>query len=114
MSDDDESRSAEPPYWTLISVLFSSQPLTPALARLLYESAFELYRTDRDAAPLRAELVEGTLESLRRDVALGAISGPSFEARIETARGAGTVRFLLTWQGIEWLARNRAPAASLN
>mgnify|MGYP003519625280 CR=1 FL=1 len=34
-------------------------------------------------------------------IALGAIAGPAFEAKLETERGSGTVRYLLTRQGLE-------------
>jgi hypothetical protein len=34
---------------------------------------------------------------------LGAISGPGFEASLETERGSGVVRYLLTRQGLELL-----------
>jgi hypothetical protein len=39
--------------------------------------------------------------NLRKTLQLGAISGPAFEATLETARGSGIVRYLLTSQGLE-------------
>jgi hypothetical protein len=87
--------------WTLISVLFSSVPLTPALAATLHEAALELYRRDEATGQVGGDLVTGRVVNLRKTLQLGAISGPAFEARLETERGAGTVRYLLTRQGLE-------------
>ena len=98
-----------PPYWQLISILFSSQPLTPALALCLHQAAFELYRTDGNVGPVAGDLVSGKVRNLKKDVVLGSISGPAFEAEIETERGSGQVRFLLTRQGLEWMSQGDAP-----
>jgi len=90
-----------PPYWVLISVLFSSQPLTPALAMTLHQAAYELYRRGDAEQPVAGDLLTGRVRNLRQDVQIGALTGPAFEAEIETERGSGTVRFLLTRQGLE-------------
>ncbi|WP_242393167.1 hypothetical protein [Anaeromyxobacter oryzisoli] len=104
--------SAEaPPRWTLISVLFSSIPLTPSLAATLHEAAMELYRRDSAVAPVAGDLVNGRVTNLKKTMQLGAISGPAFEARLDTERGSGTVRYLLTRQGLE-LMGVEAPAAA--
>lgn len=100
-----------PPYWVLISVLFSSQPLTPSLAMCLHEAAYSLYRKDGGSEKVAGDLITGTVRNLRQDVVLGTLSGPAFEAEIETERGAGVVRFLLTRQGLELLSRGEQPAA---
>ena len=89
------------PYWMLLSVLFSSQPLTPALAMTLHQAALELYRTGGSVSPVGGDLLSGKVTNLRQDAVLGSIAGPTFEAEIETERGAGKVRFLLTRQGLE-------------
>ncbi len=47
------TRDDDPPYWVLISVLFSSLPLTPHLARQLHEAAYDLHR--RDAGMMRID-----------------------------------------------------------
>lgn len=91
----------ETPYWLLISVLFSSQQLTPALAMTLHQAAFDLYERGGASAPVAGDLISGTVRNLRKDVLLGTIGGPAFEAEIETERGSGMVRFLLTRQGLE-------------
>src|SRR4051812_22606669 len=91
------------PYWMLVSVLFSSQPLTPALAMTLHQAAFELFRTNGSVAPVAGDLISGKVRNLRKDVLLGTIGGPAFEAEVETERGSGVVRFLLTRQGLEAL-----------
>jgi hypothetical protein len=98
-----------PPYWVLISVLFSSQPLTPSLAMTLHQAAYDLYRRGDSAQPVAGDLLTGTVRNLRKDVQMGAIAGPAFEAEIETERGSGVVRFLLTRQGLEML--EAAPSA---
>ncbi len=100
-----------PPYWLLISVLFSSLPLTPELAMRLHRSAYDLYRTDRGVAEIGEDsdvIVSGEVRNLKRQVALGTFSGPVFEAHVETERGKGVVRFLLTHQGIELMAERTA------
>jgi hypothetical protein len=92
-----------PPYWVLISVLFSSQPLSPSLAMTLHQAAYDLYRRGDSAQPVAGDLLTGTVRNLRKDVQMGAIAGPAFEAEIETERGSGVVRFLLTRQGLEMM-----------
>ncbi|MGC3996807.1 MAG: hypothetical protein QM767_04445 [Anaeromyxobacter sp.] len=95
MSEQDASR------WTLISVLFSSVPLSASLAATLHQTALDLYRKDEPQSPVGGDLVTGRVVNLRKTMQLGAISGPAFEARLETERGSGTVRYLLTRQGLE-------------
>jgi hypothetical protein len=100
-----------PPYWVLISVLFSTFPLTPALAARLHRSAYELFRADGGSAPLEDEgdvLVSGEMRNLKQELALGSVTGPAFEAHVETERGAGVVRFLLTHRGIELMTARAA------
>jgi hypothetical protein len=100
-----------PPVWLLISVLFSSLPLTPALAATLHQAAYDLYRRDAGALPVAGDLVTGRVRNLRKDMLLGTIGGPAFEAELETERGSGKVRFLLTRQGID-LMNELQPAHS--
>lgn len=102
---------APPPYWVLISVLFSTLPLTPPLATRLHQSAYELYRADRGAAAIGGDdgvIVSGEMRNLKQELALGTFAGPAFEAHIETERGGGIVRFLLTHRGIELMAERAA------
>ncbi len=98
-----------PPYWRLLSVLFSSQPLTPPLAMSLLQVALDLHRRDASAGEVQGELAQGQVRNLRQHVVLGSIGGPSFEARVETERGSGTVRFLLTREALQ-LLEAQAPA----
>jgi hypothetical protein len=96
--------SAEsPPRWTLISVLLSTIPLDQSLAVLLHEAALDLHRREEAVGQVAGDVVSGRVVNLRRTMQLGAISGPAFEARLDTARGSGTVRYLLTRQGLEIL-----------
>jgi hypothetical protein len=102
------------PYWHLISVLFSSLRLTPSLAMTLHQAAYDLYRSDGAATPVAGDILQGRVTNLRKDMLLGTIGGPAFEAQIETDRGKGTVRFLLTREGLEIMGARRdraSPAA---
>jgi hypothetical protein len=89
--------------WTLISVLFSSIPLSESVAATLHEAAVDLYRRDDSVGQVAGDLVNGRVVNLKRTMQLGAITGPAFEAKLDTERGAGTVRYLLTRQGLELL-----------
>lgn len=90
-----------PPAWRLISVLFSSIPLTPALAGALLEAARTLVRTGAGVQEVAGDALSGRVTDLRKEVVLGGISGPTFEARLETERGAAHVRYLLTRDALE-------------
>lgn len=109
MPDSPDSESA-PPYWVLISVLQSTQPLSSGLAMTLHHTAFELYRTGAGSAPLEGDLLSGRVTNLKKDALIGTIGGPVFEAEIETERGSGMVRFLLTRKGLELM--NAKPPSS--
>jgi hypothetical protein len=87
--------------WRLISVLFSSVPLTPALAGTLHEAALDLLRRDAGMTPVAGDLAHGRVVNLKKDLLLGTLAGPAFEAQLETERGAGKVRFLLTRDALE-------------
>ncbi len=87
--------------WTLISVLFSSVTLSASLAATLHEAALDLYRRDEPTGQVAGELVTGRVVNLRKTMQIGGISGPAFEAKLDTERGSGTVRYLLTRQGLE-------------
>ncbi len=102
----------EPPYWRLISILFSNFPLTADVARRLHAAAYDLYRADAGVKELAEKDVPlaGEVRNLKQEVALGSLVGPSFEAHVETARGKGLVRFLLTQQGIELMAERSGSA----
>jgi hypothetical protein len=101
------SSDQAPPYWLLISVLFSSQPLTPALAMTLHQAAYDLHQRGDGATQVAGDMLSGRVTNLRKDVALGGISGPAFEAEIETERGSGVVRFVLTRQGLELMKQQQ-------
>jgi len=92
---------APPPGWTLISVLFSTFPLDRALAATLHQAAVDLYERDEGFGPVAGDVVSGRVVNLKRSLSLGTIIGPAFEAELDTARGSGKVRYLLTRQGLE-------------
>jgi len=104
------SSDETPPYWLLISVLFSSQPLTPSLAMTLHQTAYELHERGDAVKEVAGDLLSGKVRNLRKEVALGGIAGPAFEAEIETERGSGVVRFILTRQGLELMRQAPPPA----
>lgn len=99
------------PSWRLISVLLSTIPLTPALAGTLHQAALDLLRRDAGMTPVAGDLVQGRVVNLKKDLLLGTIGGPAFEAQLETERGAGKVRFLLTREGLEAEGIERAAHA---
>ncbi|MEW5739375.1 MAG: hypothetical protein AB1938_10640 [Myxococcota bacterium] len=100
------------PYWVLISVLSSSFPLEQGLALALHRVALELYQSNDSAGLVDHQLAHGKVRNLRKEAAIGSITGPVFEAELETERGAGLVRFMLTRQGLELMAEKGAPARS--
>jgi len=100
-----------PPYWQLISVLVSSLPLTPALAMTLHQAAYQLYRSGDGTLPVAGDTLQGRVTNLKKDMLLGTIGGPAFEAHIETERGKGLVRFLLTRDGLATMKRRERPRA---
>lgn len=93
--------------WLLLSVLFSSVPLSEALAVRLQKTAFELYAADERARRITGPALQGEVRNLRKSFSLGGLSGPAFEAELETERGQGTVRFMLTQEGLALLAKSR-------
>jgi hypothetical protein len=98
------------PYWYLISVLFSTQPLTAALATCLHQAAYELLKRDDSVGQVAGDLISGKVHNLKKEVLVGSTGGPAFEAEIETERGSGIVRFFLTRQGIELMEGKVAEA----
>lgn len=99
-----------PPAWYLISVLFSSVPLSAALATTLHHAALALYTGGGSRSDVAGDLVSGEVRNLGKDMLLGTIGGPAFEAELETERGHGKVRFLLTRQGLELMGAASATA----
>ena len=107
----------KPASWQLISVLFSAVPLTSELAMSLYQVAVELHAGGQLRGEVMLETARGRVRNLRRSFALGAIAGPGFEADLETEKGSGRVRFLVTRQGLaraERAARRRSGAEMRN
>ncbi len=92
--------SKEQAHWLLIAVLFSTIPLSEALARYLHEVAYDMHKQDIAFSPLAGDNIQGRLTNLRKSAVLGSVVGPAFEAEIDTENGTGSVHFLLTKQGI--------------
>jgi hypothetical protein len=91
----------ERPAWQLISVLFSTQPLTPAVAMMLTEAAFTLRKDALGSMDVAGDFGSGRVRDLNQNALLGTIGGPVFEARLETDSGDATVRYILTDEAIE-------------
>lgn len=99
--------------WLLISVLFSSRPLTAPIAGRLQKAAFDLYASDESVLKVKGALMEGEVRNLRKELLLGTQPGHAFEAELETETGKLVVRYLLTRDGIELLAQSR-PRTMMN
>ncbi len=107
------------PYWVLLSVLFSNVPLTPSLAMTLHQAAYDLFQRGAESTEVAGDILHGRVTNLRKHVVLGEITGPAFEADLDTERGKGHVRFLLTRQGLDLMADRprvgpRAPKPFMN
>jgi hypothetical protein len=50
---------------------------------------------------ITGDLASGEVRRLGKTMLIGAIGGPAFEARLDTPRGSGQVRFVLTPGGLE-------------
>ena len=102
--DDDRQDRADRLKWELLSVLFSSQPLSPSVARVLFDAAWELYRTDQGAAPINAPLMY---------VKYGLIQ--TYSAQYEVAyKSHFTVVRMAHPQYVAYLMTNRDQANSLS
>lgn len=89
------------PYWLLIAVLASNLPLRPEVTMRLFQAAYRLHKRQDNVERLHGDLLTGKVVRLQRDMALGSVTGPAFEAEISTPQGEGRVHFLLTRQGLE-------------
>lgn len=87
--------------WRLIAVLTSSVRLAPALSLKLYRSAVTLHRADGEVERWMGDDGAGEVRRLGRELLIGSISGPGFEANVETEAGNGFVRFIVTREGLE-------------
>jgi len=95
-----ESLASETPYWLLISVLASTVPLSEDASLSLYDAACEMVAAKQEHAEIRSGVVTGTIRNLGKDVLIGTLSGPLFEADVVAAGTSGHVRFLVTRQGL--------------
>lgn len=94
--------------WVLISVLFSTFPMEEGLALALHRVAMDLYQRGDSVGVIDQGLAHGEVKNVRKEAAIGTISGPVFEAELETERGKGAVHFILTRQGLSLLADQAA------
>ena len=97
------------PYWSLISVLLSTQPLSEELAMTLYRVAIDLHAREAAVGQIDLPTAQGQVRNTRKHAMLGTIGGPMFEAELETERGKSMVRYLLTREALA----TQQPATSL-
>ena len=102
------------PQWRLIAILGSTFPLSEALSRWLYETAVDLHRDGAAQTRIAGDLGEGVVINLQQDVLVGSLGGPSFRAELDTPKGRGQVRFLVTREGLEARAEAERRRRALN
>ena len=88
-------------HWLLIAVLQSSVPLEQAAALRLYRAALSLHATSASVEKIHGDLMTGEVRRLGKTMLIGTIGGPAFEADLDTPRGSGRVRFIVTPEGLE-------------
>ncbi len=88
-------------HFLLIAVLSSNIPLRPEVSLRLYQAAYRLHHRQENTETVQGDLLSGKVIRLGKDLALGTVTGPAFEAEISTTQGEGRVHFLLTRQGLE-------------
>jgi hypothetical protein len=98
------------PGWLLIAVLQSTVPLEQAVALRLYHAALSLHVESGAVQKIQGDLASGEVRRLGKTMLIGAIGGPAFEAALDTPRGSGTVRFVITPAGLEQ-AKAQTPRA---
>ena len=100
-----------PTSWLLIAVLESTFPLEEAVTLRLYHAAMTLHAEAGSVEKIQGDLMNGQVRRLGKTMLLGAIGGPAFEADLDTPRGSGHVRFVLTPEGLEHagVPETRAP-----
>jgi hypothetical protein len=88
-------------YWLLIAVLQSTVPLEQAVALRIYQAALTLHSESGSVEKIHGDLATGEVRRLGKTMLIGTIGGPAFEAYLDTPRGSGQVRFVLTPEGLE-------------
>jgi hypothetical protein len=99
--------------WLLIAVLQSTVPLEQAVALRLYHAARTLHAESGSVQKIQGDLMTGQVRRLGKTMLIGAIGGPAFEAELDTPRGSGMVRFVLTPEGIQRHAEQGEPAPAM-
>jgi hypothetical protein len=92
--------AAERSSWLLIAVLASTVRLSDDASLSLYDAACEMLDAHEEHAELRSGAVTGSIRNLGSDAAVGALTGPVFEADVIASGSSGRVRFLVTRQGL--------------
>lgn len=87
--------------WRLIAVLTSTAALSPALALKLYETAVALHLGRKESEPIAGDEGVGTVRAVGRELLLGSIGGPGFEAELDTPAGKCRVSYIVTKEGLD-------------
>ena len=85
----------------LVAVLSSTLPLRPEIGVRLYHAALRLHFSRTGVERIAGDLVSGKVVPLNRELVLGTLTGPAFQAEISTELGEASVCFLLTRQALE-------------
>jgi hypothetical protein len=88
---------------TVVSILQSQRPLSQELVASLVEVAFVLYQTGQALGVVDGAYAQGKVLNKNREVLLGTLGGPLFEAKLQLPEGQNTVLFFLTRSGCEFL-----------
>lgn len=94
--------------WRLIAVLRSTGALHPKLALRLYETAVALHADRKESAPFSGDEGVGTVRAVGRELLLGSIAGPGFEAQVDAPTGRCDVSYIVTKEGLDHADEERA------
>ncbi|MCL2626613.1 MAG: hypothetical protein FWD46_07360 [Cystobacterineae bacterium] len=97
---------------TLVSILQSQRPLSQELVASLVEVAFALYQTGQAWGLVDGVYAQGKVFNKNREVLLGTLGGPLFEAKLHLPEGQNTVLFFLTRSGCAFLKERERTLAS--
>ena len=99
-----EAKAPPPLLGTLVSILQSQRPLSQELVGVLVEVAFVLHQTGQAVGLVDGTYAQGKVFNKNREVLLGTLGGPLFEARLQLPEGQNKVLFFLTRSGCAFLA----------
>ena len=99
-----DAKAPPPLSGTLVSILQSQRPLSQELVATLVEVAFMLHQTGQAVGLVDVAHAQGKVFNKNREVLLGTLGGPLFEATLQLPEGDNKVLFFLTRSGCTLLA----------